>query len=50
MRLRLVLSLLGVALILAGAGFVYWPAALVLAGLALLAVGLLTHVPEGEQR
>lgn len=49
MRLRLVLSLLGAAFVVAGAACIYWPAALVLAGIGLLALGLLTHAPEGKR-
>lgn len=42
MRVRLAAVALGGVLAVAGVAFVFWPAALILAGLALVAFGLLT--------
>lgn len=47
MRLRVALSLSGAALTVGGVAVVFWPAALILAGISLLAFGLLTHAREG---
>ncbi len=41
MRIRLVAFLAGVALVVAGTAFIFWPASLILAGLGLVAFGLL---------
>ncbi len=41
MRVRLAIAGLGALLVVAGAAFIFWPAALVLAGVGLLAFGLL---------
>ena len=46
-RTRLiVLTGIGAALVAAGAGFIYWPAALIVGGIAFLVVGVLSD--DGE--
>ena len=46
-RTRLiVLTILGAALVVAGVGFIYWPAALVVAGVATVTLGVLSD--DGE--
>ncbi len=47
-RTRLItLAILGALLVVIGAGFVYWPAALIIAGVATVAVGVLSD--DGEE-
>lgn len=41
-RLRLVSAITGASLVVAGVAFIFWPLAVVLAGAALIAFGLLT--------
>ena len=45
---NLLLALLGAALVVAGVAFIYWPAALIVAGLGLLALGFFREVPDGD--
>lgn len=42
-RTRLIiLTIIGAALVVAGAGFIYWPAAVIVAGVATVTVGVLS--------
>lgn len=49
MRVRVVSSVIGAVLVLAGVAVTYWPASLVLAGCGLLGLGLLTHAPDADR-
>ena len=50
MLATVILAVLGIALVVAGVAFIYWPAALVVAGVALTATALLIDTPTGRGR
>ena len=50
MIVNVLLALLGAALVVAGLAFIYWPLAVIVAGVGLLAFGFFREVPDGDAR